>query len=52
MHYAHHKHSQEDKIVKLNVLGDPKRHSWESQQFGSFCINIEGLEKEKVLFPS
>ena len=32
-------------------LGKPNIHSWAAQQFCSFCINIEDLDKRKDFFP-
>ena len=43
---------EKDKIVRLNGFGEPKSHSWATQQFGSFCINIEYLDKKNGNFPS
>ena len=46
-----HEHSQKDKIVRLNGFGEPKSHLWAAQQFGSFCIKIEDLDKKRDFFP-
>ena len=51
MYCLNHEHSQKEKIGRLNDFWEPKSHAWAAQQFGSFCINIEDLDKKKDFFP-